>query len=577
MKLINKKCFLYCIIAYSITIPFTITSYDLSHHIKYATKAIQNIPCGIQQRIMFARVIARALYNYKNNDQHTVIEQKLAQHYTQWLDNNSSIQHAAQDLYNAIKTNPYLTIQPSEFILGASSSAYQIEGGLDHSSAAARFYAKKAKLPTAGIAIDFYNRYKEDIKQMKEELHINAFRISLAWDRIQPQQGKFSQEAIAFYKDVLQTLIAHDIKPLVVFHHYDVPTWFEDLGGFEKKKNGKFFQEFALHVYKELAQELGSCIISMCCAAEGPAFKGYFTGEGTPGEKDNLHKTHTVIANMYYEMVDTALAFKKSYIHLKKTRPSIQPPYIGIQINIVPIDPHPDVQQPCIKTALGCSIGAYVQGGGVFNFLVNGEYRVYTPDISIMKQTKGANVYRYHPEAHKAFDWIGVNVYSNNFLNGFERINGNKLIESDEERYTDNTNYRNYPEGIYRAVQMVAENVTIPLGAIRNADGRPLPILVTENGIATKDDAKRTRYFKKALCSITQLIKDGYRVEGYLPWTSHDNFEWPTQDNPDGFGSKNYGFFAVNRDKNSPDYLKRTLKEGSRGYAAFAHEFFNLA
>jgi beta-glucosidase len=371
--------------------------------------------------------------------------------------------------------------------------------------------------------------------------------------------------------------LAQGIKPMVVFHHYDVPTWFEDLGGFELQENGKMFQEFCLTVYTELAEELGDCLISMCNAPEGPAFKGYFTGDGTPGEKNNLQKTHTVIANMYYELVDTALHIQEIYKELKKTNPNLKKPSIGTQINVVPLDPHcstKDNWKAALKTALGCAMAQYIQSGGSSNFLVNGEYMMYTPDADFMKQAKGVNIYRYHPNAHKAFDWIGVNVYSNRFLNGFEQITGDALIEEDEERYTDNKNYRNYPEGIYRAVQLISDTVAAPLGKLKNKDGRPLPIIVTENGIATKDDAKRTRYFQRAIWTITQLIKDGYGVVGYLPWTSHDNYEWPTQDNPEGFGSKCYGFFAVNMDKNSSAYLQRTLKEGSRYYANFAQTFF---
>ena len=199
---------------------------------------------------------------------------------------------------------------------------------------------------------------------------------------------------------------------------------------------------------------------------------------------------------------------------------------------------------------------------------------MYTPDAEFMKVAKNINVYRYHPETYKAFDWIGVNIYSNRFMNGFDQIPNNELIEEDAERYTDNPNYRNYPEGIYRAAQLIAENVAIPLGKLKNKDGKPLPVIVTENGIATKDDAKRTRYFQRAITTITALINDGYPVIGYLPWTSHDNFEWPTQDKPDGFNSKCYGFFAVNFDKNSPNYLTATLKEGSRYYANVAQQFF---
>jgi len=568
-----KSLFLTGIIALS---PTTSRPFELPQQVK-------NARVYTQQRTQFAKVMAMALakHFWQQHLPHTIIEKRLAQIYGDIISTPESIQVDAAALYDAIIKNTELHIAPEQFLLGASSSAYQIEGGLDATSAAARFYRDNAGLPTAEDSIDFYHRYKTDIEQLAQELHINAYRISIAWNRIQPQKDVFDMEAITFYKDVILTLLAHGIKPMVVFHHYDVPQWFEDLGGFELQENGKYFQEFCLKVYTELAEELGHCLISMCNAPEGPAFKGYFTGEGTPGEKNNLQKTHTVIANMYYELVDTALAIKKQYHQLKKNNPALalQQPSIGTQINIVFIDPHDSSQENWkskLKTNLGCAMGSYVQSGGTFDFLVNGVYSMYTPNADFMKAAKGVNVYRQHEGAHKAFDWIGVNVYSNRFMNGFEQITGDKLIETDEERYTDNPNYRNYPEGIYRAVQIIAEKVALPLGKKRNKNGNPLPIIVTENGIATRDDAKRTRYFQRAIATITQLITEGYPVIGYLPWTSHDNYEWPTHDNPQGFNSKNYGFFAVNFDKNSPDYMKRTLKDGSRYYANFNETFFTI-
>jgi beta-glucosidase len=544
---------------------------------------IKQASISVRQHALFAKVMAKALWKYAKNDieHHTIIEEKLAIIYgPAFLPTQETIHNDVEALYAAIENNSSITIAPEQFLIGASSSAIQIEGGLDATSAASRFYKEKAHLPTAGDAIDFYNRYESDIEQLAQELNINAYRISVAWNRIEPEMGIFDQEAIEFYRNVIQSLLKRGIKPMVVFHHYDAPTWFEDCGGFELQKNGRLFQEFCLTVYTALAQELGECLISMCNAPEGPAFKGYFTGDGTPGEKGNLQKTHTVIANMYYELVDTALHIQETYTLLKKANPTLKKPSIGTQINVVPLDPHASAMnnwKDKLKTTLGCAMAGYIQSGGTYNFLVNGEYLIFTPNANFMKQAKNVNVYRHHNQAHKAFDWIGVNIYSNRFLNGFEQITGDKLIEEDEERYTDNANYRNYPEGIYRAVQMISDNVAVPLGKLRNKNGKPLPIIVTENGIATKDDGKRTRYFQRAIWTITQLIKDGYPVIGYLPWTSHDNYEWPTQDNPEGFNSKCYGFFAVNLDKNSPDYLTRTLKEGSRYYANFAKTFFAQA
>src|SRR5207248_10204114 len=58
------------------------------------------------------------------------------------------------------------------------------------------FFYKSKNLPTADKAIDFWNRYPQDIKQMKNELGINSFRLSIAWDRIQPEQGIWDDAAI---------------------------------------------------------------------------------------------------------------------------------------------------------------------------------------------------------------------------------------------------------------------------------------------------------------------------------------------------------------------------------------------
>jgi beta-glucosidase/6-phospho-beta-glucosidase/beta-galactosidase len=158
-----------------------------------------------------------------NNNNYSIIETKLAKAYQRAA--SLTIEQHVKTLKNAI-ANSSISINTywiKEFLLGASSSTYQIEGGLDETSAYARFYLAQ-KLQTAGNAIDFFNRYKEDIKEMKDKLHINTFRLSPAWNRIEPEQGKYNQEAVLYYKNVLLTLLRHGIKPMVTFHHYDIPT-----------------------------------------------------------------------------------------------------------------------------------------------------------------------------------------------------------------------------------------------------------------------------------------------------------------------------------------------------------------
>jgi len=143
--------------------------------------------------------------------------------------------------------------------------------------------------------------------------------------------------------------------------------------------------------------------------------------------------------------------------------------------------------------------------------------------------------------------------------------------EKNPEYITENPRYRDYPEGIERAIKVINDAIAYPLN---------IPIIITENGIATANtpqgEEKRKRFFNRALENIRQLLDKGYPIIGYLPWSSHDSYEWPSAAFPHAFGTRNYGFFHVNFDTSSPDYLKRTLKPGSRGYRDFIRGYYGI-
>src|SRR6266446_9548833 len=100
-------------------------------------------------------------------------------------DPTQSAQAFRMAIHNNTAINSELKNDPKLFLLGASSSSYQIEGGLDELNETAQFN-KNRGLAMAGEAIDFWNRYKTDIPQMKNELGINSFRLTIAWERVQP-------------------------------------------------------------------------------------------------------------------------------------------------------------------------------------------------------------------------------------------------------------------------------------------------------------------------------------------------------------------------------------------------------
>ena len=220
---------------------------------------------------------------------------------------------------------------PEKFLFGASSSSYQYEGGLDSNNANAIFYKAKGFEP-AGKAIDFWNQYKTDIAQMKRELGINCFRLSIAWERVQPSKDVWDISMIEKYVEIIKTLKDHKIEPIIVLHHYTIPQWFAEIGGFEKYENIKYFVAFAKKMYEALHKEV--TYWSTFNAIEGYAFKGYFTLDGPPGTKKSLFATENVMYNMLAAHAASYKAIKALYKKYKNE--DIPAPQIGIQKNIVP-------------------------------------------------------------------------------------------------------------------------------------------------------------------------------------------------------------------------------------------------
>ena len=474
---------------------------------------------------------------------------------------------AADTFKKAVKNNTIvmerLQNDPNNFFFGASSSSYQYEGGLDSNNANAIFYQSRGLEP-AGIAIDFWNRYEKDIFQMKDELGINCFRLSIAWDRVQlapelwntPDEPLWNENAIAQYVKIIKLLKKHIIEPIVVLHHYTIPQWFAEIGGFEKKENIKYFVEFAKKIYEALHEDV--TYWSTFNAIEGYAFKGYHQLDGPPGikEKQGLIQTQKVMVNMLEAHVQVYQAIKGPdglFNKMVSQKNNIPKPLIGIQKNIALLDPDPHSHLfTRKKTELLMWIGGNpAQNKGFFDFFKTGTF--YIPHF----------ITHTNIQATSSLDWIGVNIYSNMYMVGSTRQQ-----EQEIDRKTANLNYRDYPEGIYRAVKIINDNIAY----LRN-----IPIIITENGIATDNDdegdIKRARFFRRALYMIRKLIEENYPIIGYTPWASHDNYEWPSKTQPNPY-DRPYGVFKVNFDKNSSDYLKRTLKKGAEYYRDFIKTYF---
>ena len=371
----------------------------------------------------------------------------------------------------------------------------------------------------SGKSCDHWNLYHEDIKLMKQDFNANAFRFSVAWDRIEPVEGTFSEEALQHYSNEVDALIAAGIDPMITLHHFSHPQWFENKGGFEKEENIALFVRFAKKVFEGLSDR-----VTFWCTVNEPTiytFQGYlpFNCVFPPA------KPEYIVYSLGMKVLKNLLqAHAETYVALK-AMPGGDKAQIGFVHQYLKFEPYSWYN--LLDRTPGALLNKFMNDS-VLTFLKTGTFgigQLFSREEYTAPQTKIA-------------DFIGLNYYSRALIQWAAGSCYPGEVMTDMP-------YAIYAAGLYYAIREVAS-----IG---------LPIYITENGIADKEDTsdwRREKWFKEYLKTLSLAIEDGYDVRGYYCWTLMDNFEWDC-----GFTMK-FGLYSVDRTSQ-----KRTLKEGSRVYA----------
>lgn len=227
------------------------------------------------------------------------------------------------------------------FLWGASVSTHQVEGGnhnqwsvwelenaqLNAVQAQYRYghlplweeIKKEASAPenyVSGRAADHFNRFEHDFALAKQ-LKLNTMRSGIEWSRIEPEEGRFSKEAIAHYKAYFKKMRQAGITPVITLWHWTVPVWFAQKDGFEKSRNIKYFIRFV----NKIAQEFGDELNYVITLNEPTVYAGYSYHERRwPPQKESL-------LSMYRVLVNLGRAHRRAYTVIKKYSPNSQ---IGI-------------------------------------------------------------------------------------------------------------------------------------------------------------------------------------------------------------------------------------------------------
>ena len=149
---------------------------------------------------------------------------------------------------------------PNDFLWGASSSAAQIEGGWQEGGRTPSIWdiapAKKVKQgESCHTACDHYHRWREDVALM-QKMGLRSYRFSVSWSRIMPEEGKVNPTGIKFYSDLVDTLLAAGVEPLVTIYHWDMPLWVYKKGGWLSEAIIPLFQEYTRVIVEALSDRV---------------------------------------------------------------------------------------------------------------------------------------------------------------------------------------------------------------------------------------------------------------------------------------------------------------------------------
>jgi beta-glucosidase len=374
---------------------------------------------------------------------------------------------------------------PDEFLFGASISAHQTEGGNTNSDW--WWWEHIAATPTrepSGDACDFYHRYRDDIA-MLASFGLNTFRFGIEWARIEPAEAEFSRAALAHYRNVLDACHEHDVVPVVTFQHFTLPKWLHDHGGFAYEGFPQLFERYC----DRAAHALGDHMHFACTLNEpqGLGSSGWLLGINPPGNDDDRDGAQRAVDNLLEAHRLGAAAIK--------SRTAIP---VGVTLAV------PDLQYEDGATPGSSSLELEARvSDWFFELARNDDF------VGVQSYTR----FRIGPEGARSpgHDWSDLT---------------REMVETDQ---TTQMGYEYYPRALGGAIRR----------AHRSCPG--VPIIVTENGIATSIDEKRIAYIDTALREVLACRAEGIDVRGYLYWSLLDNFEW-------AFGyAPTFGLVAVDR------------------------------
>jgi beta-glucosidase len=407
---------------------------------------------------------------------------------------------------------------PSDFVWGAATAAYQIEGGADADGRGPSIWDTFSRRPgavaggdTGDVACDHHRRYRADVALMAR-LGLPAYRFSVAWPRIQPTGGgPVNQPGLDFYDRLVDELCRHGITPLVTLYHWDLPQALEDAGGWTSRDTAERFAHYAGIVYERLGDRVSTwtTLNEPWCAA----FLGYAAGVHAPGRRDPgaafTAAHHLLLGHgLATQALRTAGARQVSLV-LNTSPVSGLGPDAEVAVRLVDGLQNRLFLDPVLRGRYPADVLAVASRFTDLRFLRPGDERTIAQPLDLL----GVNY--YEPILVAPGDQP-----ANPANPAYPGTEGIRFVRPDGPQTAMGWAIR--PEGLTTILRRIAR------------DYPGVPLVVTENGAAFDDvaragrvaDPARISYLDGHIRAAHQALRNGVDLRGYLVWSLLDNFEW---------------------------------------------------
>lgn len=400
---------------------------------------------------------------------------------------------------------------PKGFLWGAATSSYQTEGNNSNSDIWVLEHATPTLYPErSGDACNSFEMWPQDLDLVRN-IGLNTYRFSLEWARIEPEEGQFSRAMLDHYRRMIAGCRVRNLTPVLTFSHFSAPRWFAVAGGWTNPQAPARFARFCEISAKALAADIGYAITL---------------------NEPNIERV------LHWQNLPAKVATIRRQMEASAAR------LVGASRFVASTGASAEEVQAMLPNMLAAHKAGKAAIKAVRPDLPVGVSLSMSDDQSVgansRRDAKRSDVYGAWLDLAKKDDFIGVQNYDRTQLDSKGEIKpapGAALNDMGSEIW---------PASLGGAVRYAHEATGVP-------------VLVTENGIATADDRKRVAYIPKALAGLKEAIDDGVPVLGYIHWSLLDNFEFV-------FGYKpRFGLASVN-----PDTFERTPKPSAALLGAIA-------